>query len=506
MLLPMPLAGGAGVAQPPVRKSTISPAVPILSESLKAQAAQALNPGVSAADLPVLVARWETAWARAQAAGLLTSPEGKEALGRRRREALGIALLDSQPGHAPMTEAQVREAFLSQGEERKVSHLLCRTEEEAAAALKRIKDGEAFDKVAPEVSTDPTASQNRGDLGWIRQKQMVKAFGDPVFTAEPGTLVGPFKTDFGWHVAKVHEARNPKPEDFPAVKEALMKEAAAYRMSVKRNAALESLRSRFPLTPDMTVLEVDRTTQVMPGDDKRIAGKVAGTAITLRELKLHMGEVFKSVGPSHSLGASTKRSFMEGLADQIRLAAAARAKGLERKPAVQGALWAAQHQEAYRLYATFYLGKLEVSEAQLKQHHEAHPDRFLRVGKLRLQVLVSDSEEAAINAMNQVRLGMPWGQAVAQFGNAEATGNPEPGWVDVADLQKMLSPASLKPLLTGPLGQPVGPVLASDGYTLFQVQERRSGTVMPLDECRELVSGDFLKSNGRALVDQSLDN
>jgi hypothetical protein len=405
-----------------------------------------------------------------------------------------------------MTEDQVLAAFLSQGEERKVSHLLCRTEEEATAALRRIKDGEAFDKVASEVSTDPSASQNRGDMGWIRQRQMIKAFGDPVFTAEPGILVGPFKTDFGWHVAKVHEVRSPKAEDFPAVKEALMREAAASRMTMKRSAALEGLRPRYPLVPDMTVLDVDRTTQVMPGDDKRIAGKVAGTAITLRELKLHLGEVFKSVGPSHSMGASTKRSFMEGLADQIRLAAAAKARGLDRKPAVQGALWAAQHQEAYRLYANFYLGKLEVSEAQLKQHHEAHPDRFLRVGKLRLQVLVSDSEEAAINAMNQVRLGMPWNKAVAQFGNAEATGNSEPGWVDVADLQKMLPPASLKPLLTGPIGQPVGPVLAPDGYTLFQVQERRSGAVMPLEECRELVGADFLKSNGRTLVDQSLDN
>ncbi len=108
-------------------------------------------------------------------------------------------------------------------------------------------------------------------------------------------------------------------------------------------------------------------------------------------------------------------------------------------------------------------------------------------------------------ALNQVRMGLPWREAVARFANAEATGNPEPGWLEVASLKALVPPTLMQPLLTGPLGQPVGPMLGPDGYMIFNALERRPGPVLPLAECRDAVRADYLKVHGAAMVERDLD-
>ncbi|WP_243314547.1 peptidylprolyl isomerase [Geothrix paludis] len=474
------------------------------AEAEHLKAIRAAEPGLSAEAARARLARLEKAWALAGTRGLLKAPEWQERRQEGRLAVLGRAFLDSRPGHAGMTEAQVKAAFLAQGEERHVSHLLCKTREEAEAALKRIQAGEPFEKVAAEVSVDPSAAQNKGDLGWIRQKQLVPAFGSPVFAAPVGAPVGPIQSEFGWHVAKAWEARRETEVDFAAQRETLLKEAAAAQTKMKRQAALDALRPRYPLVPDLAVLGADRTTEILPGDERKVAGRVAGTTISLRRLKRHLVEVLRTMGQSHSLGAATKAEFMEGVADQIRLAAAARKQGLDRKPGVQAALWLDERERAYSRYAESYLAEAQVPEVNLAEHHEAFPDRFRQVGALRLQVLVADSKDEADAALNEVRTGLPWREAVARHADAEATGNPEPGWVEVASLQTLVPPTLMQALLAGPLGQPVGPMLGPDGFMIFNALERRSGPVMPLDECREAVRADYLKAHGPDLVERSL--
>ncbi|RMH65837.1 MAG: hypothetical protein D6677_01530 [Calditrichaeota bacterium] len=67
----------------------------------------------------------------------------------------------------------------------------------------RLSMGEDFNVLALEYSEDPTVRQNRGDLGWFDHKTMVKPFADAAFAARPGDLVGPVKTQYGYHLIKV---------------------------------------------------------------------------------------------------------------------------------------------------------------------------------------------------------------------------------------------------------------------------------------------------------------
>ena len=89
-------------------------------------------------------------------------------------------------------------------------HILVPTEEEAKAALARVKGGEDFAKVADEVSKD-TGSKG-GDLGFFTKDKMVAEFADAAFKIAPGSISDPVKTQFGWHIIKVEEKR---PVTFP---------------------------------------------------------------------------------------------------------------------------------------------------------------------------------------------------------------------------------------------------------------------------------------------------
>jgi peptidyl-prolyl cis-trans isomerase C len=96
-------------------------------------------------------------------------------------------------------------------------HILLPTEDEAKAALARVKKGEDFAKVATELSKDPGGEG--GDLGWFTKDKMVPEFADAAFKLEPGQISDPVKSQFGWHIIKVEEKRMKTFPTFEQVKD-----------------------------------------------------------------------------------------------------------------------------------------------------------------------------------------------------------------------------------------------------------------------------------------------
>jgi foldase protein PrsA len=85
-----------------------------------------------------------------------------------------------------------------------VARVLLATEEEAAAVKKRLDNGEDFAKVAKEKSTDPSAVENGGDLGFkeYNDTKMDKTFMAAAMTLAIGKVSAPIKTQEGWEVIK----------------------------------------------------------------------------------------------------------------------------------------------------------------------------------------------------------------------------------------------------------------------------------------------------------------
>ena len=114
---------------------------------------------------------------------------------------------------ADVTEADAKAYFDSHPdefkgqEETRASHILVKTEGEAKSLLARIKKGESFEKLAKKYSQDPGSRNKGGDLGYFRKDQMVPEFEKAIENAKPGEVVGPVKTQYGYHLIKVVDKR-----------------------------------------------------------------------------------------------------------------------------------------------------------------------------------------------------------------------------------------------------------------------------------------------------------
>jgi hypothetical protein len=82
-------------------------------------------------------------------------------------------------------------------------HILVATEEEANDVIDALKNGESFADLAKAVSTDTGSGAKGGELGWSPVSQYVKPFAVAALSAEIGAVVGPVKSEFGYHVIQV---------------------------------------------------------------------------------------------------------------------------------------------------------------------------------------------------------------------------------------------------------------------------------------------------------------
>ncbi len=86
-------------------------------------------------------------------------------------------------------------------------HILVGKKELAEEVKKKIDDGEEFSNLAEEYSECPSKKRG-GDLGWFGKGAMVRPFEVAAFSAEEGEIVGPVKTEFGWHIIYVYEVQD----------------------------------------------------------------------------------------------------------------------------------------------------------------------------------------------------------------------------------------------------------------------------------------------------------
>jgi peptidyl-prolyl cis-trans isomerase C len=99
-------------------------------------------------------------------------------------------------------------------QEVRAMHILVKTKEEAEKLIAELDSGKDFTELAKANSTDPSAAQNGGDLGFFGKGQMVPEFEAAVFAMKDGEFTKtPVQTQFGFHVIKRVEERNvPAPE------------------------------------------------------------------------------------------------------------------------------------------------------------------------------------------------------------------------------------------------------------------------------------------------------
>ena len=94
--------------------------------------------------------------------------------------------------------------FKSGGDKIQASHILVPTEEDCNKLKGKIAEGQKFEDLAAEFSKCPSGKSG-GDLGLFGKGAMVPEFDSVCFdpSVEVGDVVGPVKTQFGYHLIKI---------------------------------------------------------------------------------------------------------------------------------------------------------------------------------------------------------------------------------------------------------------------------------------------------------------
>jgi parvulin-like peptidyl-prolyl isomerase len=147
------------------------------------------------------------------------------------RRKLGDALAETVPARTEQVHAR---------------HILVADEAAAASVLERLNNGESFEALAAELSTDTGSKSDGGDLGWFPRGVMISEFEEAAFNLQPGQTSAPVKTSFGVHIIRVDERQADREVD-PQLLESLRANALPRWLEAeKKNHQVEYL-----LTPEM---------------------------------------------------------------------------------------------------------------------------------------------------------------------------------------------------------------------------------------------------------------
>ena len=164
-------------------------------------------------------------------------------------------------GLAAAEYALRKQQFISP-EEIRVEHLLVSIDgidfdmfvEKVREVERHIASNDNFIDLIERYSDDPSARQNKGDLGFFGRQRMQPTFSQAAFSlAEPGEITGPVMTRFGAHFIRLVDRRAETQLTFNEVKRSLVSEVKESMRSELREEFLSELRNE--IEPDLATID-----------------------------------------------------------------------------------------------------------------------------------------------------------------------------------------------------------------------------------------------------------
>ena len=128
------------------------------------------------------------------------------------------ALLDS----VKVSKDEVKAHYDEWQPDIKARHIIVEDEETAKEVKAKLDNGEKFEDLAGEYSTEPGAAERGGDLDWFSPGTMDPAFEEAAFKLKVDEISNPVQSSFGWHIIQVTDKK--EKASFEDMKEEMEKE------------------------------------------------------------------------------------------------------------------------------------------------------------------------------------------------------------------------------------------------------------------------------------------
>jgi peptidyl-prolyl cis-trans isomerase C len=196
----------------------------------------------------------------AKAKGIDKEPAIKTRLDYTQTEYLSREYFRRRLAEAPLvTEAELKAYFKDHAqefkppEEIKARHILVQSEDQANKILAEVKAGKDFEELARKNSIDPAAATG-GRLAlpdgreWLPKGTFEASFDHALFKLPKGQVGGPLKTQFGWHILKVEDKRQPETPSFVQVRGAIKNKLEEQKRAELLRKITEDLKKTYPVT------------------------------------------------------------------------------------------------------------------------------------------------------------------------------------------------------------------------------------------------------------------
>ena len=186
----------------------------------------------------------------AQDKGLDKDPQLAAALDIRRKDQLAKAYLEDYVKAHPVTDAEIQATYdkakAGPAEpEYRARHILVKTEAEAKKIIADLGKKAKFEDLAKKHSQDPGSAKNGGALEWSDRRAFVQEFSDAMVGLKKGeTTKTPVKTQFGYHIIRLDDTRQPQLPPLDAVRGEITKQLQQQRIrdaiaAARANAKIE---------------------------------------------------------------------------------------------------------------------------------------------------------------------------------------------------------------------------------------------------------------------------
>jgi len=405
-----------------------------------------------------------------------------------------------------ITDKELKSYYQEKNTKWHFSQIFTKNKKRAQEALKRLRAGESFSKVAKELSESPYASRG-GDLGFIRKGQMVKEWEKVAFSLKPGEFSNIIKTSQGFHIVKLEEIKLPDMKTFEQRKKSIRRELTKKRRKIIEKQWEDSLRAKANIKINQELFK--QIKQDFKGKDEEIIAWVNGAPIYLKEFlsifkrKLWGYNAMKERWNIKIDLNKVKKEILDGLINQkvIEQEAIKRdyfSKNQEIKKQLDNHKRMLLIKEFKR---KIIAPQIVLSEKELKDYYKKHKQDYLSPSQYNLRLIRVKSKKEAQEILEELKAGGDFAFLAKKKSIAEsAKKGGAIGWHSENGLPTKIREA-VKELKPGEFS----PIVEDGGYySIVFLEEKKEGKVIPFEEVKEKVKRQLWTQKFNTLLNKYL--
>jgi len=414
-------------------------------------------------------------------------------------------------------EEVVRKISEKQKEQVHASHILLgfkgaqrskatRTKEEAKKLAEELvikaQKGEDFGTLAEKYSDDPSAKQNKGDLGYFVWGRMVESFQEAAYSMNPGDISDPVESPFGFHVIKLidrNENPNFKPDGYETEKMTIKRQLYGTKKDsgmVLWNEHTAKLleQYRFKLLTE----NIDKIVEAAKGKPKTlntsdysdeekqlILAEWAGGKLSLNDLFMLYGQrvsmLAKKLTNSNTFQQEVKNASMQDLIikDSEKM-------GIDDEPLISSQI---EGMERARLAGLAekqeVTDRIEINDDELMAYYTEHSQDFMRPAEMELWEVYVTDENLANKIARKAKAGSNFEKLATQY-SEDKNYKKKKGYLGFkAEKHRGEITRKAFELGTNKIG---GPVKFRSGWTVFKTGKMHEQTMRSFEDVKNQVN------------------